>query len=378
MVFEKLNSLKKNKEINYTKKYSKLVIIGEDIYSFLMGKKLSELDGLDDFLIITSKKVQVEDLDFHGPGELRSVESFDLLNTIYSEIEMEPIKHESVYFKEQKLKSFTGRAKAEKLLWEEEYYTKTGIKFDTDLISNRLSNIELLNRFSDKVIHSYGIDSISKEVSSDLINPVNWSIKTNDNILIETQYIIWCKNPSDFLDFLQDKEKTPGVVKALNMDLPYSLFINYYFKKSIIKLKDTLFIPLSYTHDHGHFIGEFFEKDDKTVGKFIHYIDSENSTEEEIAKRIKYLKKTLEKIFPNYENPVSEYIYLRPYSFTSNLDDKDFHLVEDNFRNMFFVGGNAFIKKEFYTSNDYMNSGNKLSHITRGLISIKQVEEFLT
>ena len=87
-----------------------------------------------------------------------------------------------------------------------------------------------------------------------------------------------------------------------------------------------MFIPLSYTHEHGHYVGEFKTQNGHQVADFLHYIDENHASEEDISRIIRGLKKGFEKIFENFSKiNFREYIALEDEIACLKIDDNSYN-----------------------------------------------------
>ena len=117
----------------------------------------------------------------------------------------------------------------------------------------------------------------------------------------------------------------------------------------------------------GHFLGNFYELKNEFFLELDHYFDPEELSEEEISKRIKILKRSLEKIFPSFSKSLdNEFL-----SINENVTQvmKSFLLKDDSLiKGLTFVGENAPVSKI-----DNFDS-EEISHFVRGIISSGYIE----
>jgi hypothetical protein len=137
-------------------------------------------------------------------------------------------------------------------------------------------------------------------------------------------------------------------------------------------MKETLFIPLSYTHEWGHFVGEFKNKGFQEI-EFMHFVDEDQSSEEDISRTIRLLKKNMEKIFDQFtKNEHREFISLEQEIGCLKIDDNLFRTSLDSLKeilkNFTFIGINAPIANEHRVQSIFEYSTEELSGITRGLV----------
>ncbi len=216
-----------------------------------------------------------------------------------------------------------------------------------------------------------------REVESEIES--HWQIHCGDDTLFEAEFLIWGDEYKKYQELVDkniiDKNILQFIGTTANV---YSLYITYYFDKAVTSMMETMFIPLSHTHDQGHFIGEFknsFNEKGKYRADFLHFISGDDSSEEEIAKRVRGLRKNLEKIFGNSFKPLVENIQLSSISPSIVIDDNIFNSSKASLNKFYFLGENAPISQNFQDRYSNFLLGKKISHITRGLIGLEQIKQ---
>ena len=150
-----------------------------------------------------------------------------------------------------------------------------------------------------------------------------FELDLHNNTIIKTTNLTWGKSLPEFVDLVENKDKLPS---TLIESIPYfsgpgKLYISMEISDQNTELlKKTFFLPLSYTHDHGHFIGEFFDAgSNKMLGEFLFFLNLENLSEEEVSRTIRTFKRVLEKAFPELPSKIeNEYIHLDLSSSSTN------------------------------------------------------------
>ena len=135
---------------------------------------------------------------------------------------------------------------------------------------------------------------------------------------------------------------------------------------------ETFFIPLSLTHEWGHFLGNFFEMNGGHFLELQHYFDPEELSEEEVSRRIKILKRSLEKVFPSFSKAL-ENEYLSIDENATQVVDNPLLKDKSKIEGLTFVGENAPLPNL-----DESKETQGLSHFVRGLISSGLVTESST
>jgi hypothetical protein len=138
--------------------------------------------------------------------------------------------------------------------------------------------------------------------------------------------LIWGATPA-LLNIDTSTEFT-SFIKSFRSILAISFLL-----KERLSLDRTLFIP----SDNGYFIGE----QAWPYLKFIHYFDKESVNEEDISKRIRYLKKILAKIFSEFSSGTDEFLKIEEHALRFDIND-DIALPED----LIMIGINALLREK--------------------------------
>jgi hypothetical protein len=156
-----------------------------------------------------------------------------------------------------------------------------------------------------------------------------------------------------------------------------ALFVKFVFEKPISDMQETLFIPLSYTHEWGHFVGEFNKLQGDANGEqeieFIHFLDEDQASEEDISRYIRLLKKNMEKIFEKFSKiKAREYIVLEQEIGCLKIDDDLFgRSVNEGKKeglNLFLLGINAPLIDTNYGEASFEYSKNEIGGLSRALL----------
>ena len=108
-----------------------------------------------------------------------------------------------------------------------------------------------------------------------------------------------------------------------------------------------MFLPVSLTHEQGHFIGDVKKiNEKKSQFSFVHFIDPNEVNEEHIGRLIKNLKRQLEKIFELKRGMFGEdVIALSPIGIAKTIDDELASETNYVFKGLHLIG-------EQYMEND--------------------------
>jgi hypothetical protein len=154
----------------------------------------------------------------------------------------------------------------------------------------------------------------------------------------------------DVTDVVYDKEKmTPDVIDFCSSTHNQSaLSITWVLKKDLFPEERTVFIPQSMTHEWGHFIVEF---ENTTEGQLCHglfLIHEEEPQSEDLATKIKLMKRVLERVFPDFENNIyKEYIRFDDEMFISDIKDNLIEQMSFDYPTLKFIGQAAPMKPQF-------------------------------
>ncbi len=341
------------------------LVVGGDIYALATYKTLCEKYGRENVLLLNSRPISMDDLKIQGPSTLRGKANLSVFNHLYPELNSSLEGSDSYFFKESRLHPFKGRAKPEKLLWGEEFFSTPRVDYNPFILFPYLNDP---NFFLALNIQVDSIISISQEE--------NFEIKTASGKNITSQNLYFGDGPYQFAKLFTPKEKLSNDFLQFCEETksPLSLKIKFIFSSPVTENLSTIFIPLSQTYEMGHFVGEFKFEDTKQIGNFIHFIDLSHSSEEEIGKRIRLLKRNLEKIIPNFKKiSYKEYISLSHKTPPTSISDEKFENVSHEVKNLFFIGENAAFSSANSLKNKFGYPSDQITHVSRALISHQNI-----
>jgi hypothetical protein len=340
------------------------LIVGHDIFSVSLFYNLK--DKFSDLSFIPTKEIKIDSLLPSGPGRIRGEANVKLFKGLYPNIEATEIENESVYYKDTKFKKFSGRGRPEKLLWGEDFFIDNRLEVDLANCFDCLRDQDFLNS-----LESLNVGFISTIA----LEAEKWIVSFTDGSIIEADKLLWGESPSRFFDLFTEKKKVSDELVEFceQTKTPGSLQVSFKFKAPISDMDKTIFLPLSYTHDWGHFVGEFKSSGDEQSLEFLTYIDSNETSEEDVSRKIKILKKNIEKIFPASKKIFQkEFISLTEDSACLKIDDSKFFKNNDYVLKLFFIGFNAPIDQNKLSNDIFEDSLAGVSHIARGLANLGQ------
>ncbi len=379
MIFKQLNNLKKKPTEVIDNTYTKNLIIGNDIFSlatYHMLSKFSEITPSDitpheEILIIGNKKIEMSDLLLRGPSLLRGTDNINIYNHLYNTENLNKKKRDPLFFKEQKFRSFSGRSRSQTIFSGEEYFINPSITYEIDKLFPFINDENFIKFFNDNLI-----ECIPSKINK--TNNNRWKITCSDGTNITCDNLFIGTGPNYFISLCKEDFFSPNFIELCNKSKGRpALYIKFTFEQNISELNETLFLPLSYTHDHGHFIGEFKNSTEQSSPQieFLNFLDLDKTSEDDITKSIKAFKRNLEKIFPDFKKSLSsEFITVNEESFITTPNDIAFknHFTNNEQLNLYFIGFNAPLINCSDLSLDV--DTNNITHLMRGLLSLKQLE----
>jgi hypothetical protein len=370
MAYKDLHKLKKIAVVEKESIHVKNLVIGKDIFSLSLYTKLKNDLGSDQVRLLSQDQIFVTDLLPKGPSQLRGETNQRLFKELFPEVEMTKSIDQALFYKDMAWKSFGGRSKPEALKYDEGFYT--GDRLDP--------NFEQL--FNLVGFHPSSLDSINQEayqvkIKSIKRNETNFLVECINGTEFHVEQLYFGLSPYHYLQFYTEKNELSDTFIQFceSTKTTSAIFVKYVFEKTpLTDMKETLFIPLSYTHEWGHFIGEFSEKNGQQEIEFMHFIEEQSVTEEDVSRIIRLLKKNMEKIFPNFSKiNVKEFIAVEQDIACLKIDDQLFVDSEKNqkneMKNLSFVGINAPNSKTHSISHSFEYSPETLNGVMRGLVT---------
>lgn len=376
MSYSDLKKLKKEEVKETSRVDTKYLIVGGDMFSLATFDFLLKSMDAADIKILTKEKLSADNAQFTGPGILRGDSNIKFVEDFYDYAEVKRRDVVSSFYKDLKFKPFGGRSKSEKLMWGEEFFTTPKADYDLKKIFSFLENETFFS-----TANNSKMDNIPAKVFKD---EGKWVVECTNGTQIYCEKIFWCESPWKLYNEYDKKEElSNGFIEYIEQTkTPCALHIKLIFDKFVTEKEETLLIPLSYTHEWGHFMTEFstYNEETKTQeANFLSFIDINQTNEEDISKKIRLLKRNLEKIFPKIkEISFKEFIILTENTHSLNFDDSFTLEGEEVLENIHFVSSNApfHFKAELEISDG--DSNVALSHLARGLKVLSQVKTSLS
>jgi len=376
MAYSDLKKLRKKENIETTKESVKCLIVGGDIFALSILDFLLKSEDSENVRILTKELLTKDSVEFAGPGILRGQENITYMKEAFDYADIEELETVSSFYKDLKFKPFGGRSKSEKLLPGEDFFITPKAKFKSESIFPLIKDEEFLAK-----ANSLKFDFIPSKVFKE---GDSWVVECTNGTQIFCEKIFWAESPWKFYEDFTKKEALSNefIEFVETTKAPCALHIKLIFDKHVTDKEETLFVPLSYTHEWGHFICEFdknSDEDHSQIGRFLTFIDVNETNEEDISKKIRLLKRNLEKIFPHIKGKKSkEFIVLTDNTHSLKFDDSFSMEKDELLKGIHFVNSNApFHYKEAEEDRDG-DSFVGLTHVARGLKVLSQIKSILS
>ncbi len=286
------------------KNYVKYIVVGESSYGLMTFYKLNKkYPGQVKF--ISKNPFLKEDLEAEWKCSLNSIRSEDVANSITGlnpRFEVFKTAENVHFYKDSKFHVFGGRAKPHEVKENEVFFTEPAYNanlmafFDSGDVENLDSEIEKhqLNKI---------IASIELTQTTDLADQENFRIETGEFESYVCEKLFWCESPKKFLALIKDKSTLPDNVYSYCAGIHMDQGISVYFEcdRKIYDDAGTLVLPQSMTHEWGSFIldVEAYNPDTNTQNfKALTFVGEDDLQEEDLAKKIKLMKRVIERVLP--------------------------------------------------------------------------------
>jgi len=370
-----LLSLKKEDKKDVKTNYCRHLVVGDDLFSVALYVDLKKKLGDSETAFICDKDLVPADLSLMGPNTLRGEANIEKFKRFYPDVSLDVVESPSEFFKELRWRPFGGRAKSEKLLWNEEFYTHSRADFAVESLFPFLkeeSFFEMINNERRDI----KVKSLKRMIPDDLAEPANFELELSNGDLFKCEHLYWGGGPQSFLNTYADKKELSNefIEFCEEATAPSALYVRLEFEKEITDKRETLFIPLSYTHEWGHFVGEFMAMENgRQAAEFVTFMDMDHTNEDEISKKIRLLKKNIEKIFGEVARSTSnEFIKLTDTSPCLKIDDGLFLKVKEDWKNLSMLSFNAPMEKCSESVGSFEDSVMSVSFLARA--AYKHVE----
>lgn len=352
----------KENETTLSHKFYKYIVCGENTFGALTFLKLSKkFPGEVKF--ITKNPFFKEDMIKEWECTLNSIRSNEVADALISlNPRFEIMKNEKdvLFYKDTKFHKFGGRAKPHELKEGESFFTNSPCAIQMQAMFDP----EEFETFDDLVKEDQLHKIISKiEICkpTDLVEKVNFKIQTGESESLTCEKLYFCESPKKFLNLVSNKEDLNDIVYsfAAGITNDQAIAVNFKCNREISKEVGTIILPQSLTHEWGSFILDFEEFDPATnmqSFKALTFIGEDDLQEEDLAKKIRLMKRVIERVFPELSKAdVEQSIRFSDEYRVSGTNDTQYDGLQD--QNVRFLGQGSAIKHETSDKFQYMSRG---------------------
>lgn len=364
MGYGQILKLKKVQDVKEEKTFVKNLIVGQDVFAIDLCLRLNEAE-VNSAKLLSPEKITKDNLKFLGPSLFRGQENIELLKKLGIEKETQ----KSIFYKDMNFHEFGKRTKPLTMLWGEEWFAQEHVKISINEIFPNIGDgfLETLN----DLILELNISKIETAIPTDLIDQANYKVTCSNGLVIECENLYFGLTPNLFYELFDEKKLlTDAFVEFCeSTKTPCALYIHMILENKITDEARTMFLPLSFTHDWGHFIGEIEDYENGQIAKFVTFINKEENTEEDISKKIRLLKKNFEKIFDKFsDKKCREYVVLKESTYCPKIDDSLLTNSKDIPNKLYFIGANGAFSHTIRQKSNFEDSCLMATMMTRALV----------
>ena len=328
------------------------LIMGSDLGSVLKLIELRKTHAPETIKFISNrlvnKQLLVENYQF-GVSQLRSETAVGEIYKSLYDARILPQKLDPQFYKDGKFHEFSGRAKPMELLEGEHFFLNKGYRLDIDSLFTK-EDWDNLDAIISQHLDIRIVEGIEKTEVKDLVEKNEWLLTFKDYKKIACENLYSSISPKKFLGFLKNKDAmTPDVIEVCSSSkIQAAMSITWLMKKEFTTEERTLFIPQSMTHEWGHFIIEFETTKEGHLCHGLFLIHEEEPQSEDLASKIKLMKRVLERVFPDFEaNIKKEYIRFDDEMFISEVKDNLIEQISFDYPTLKFLGQMSPMKPQF-------------------------------
>lgn len=356
-------------EHNENRQFYKHLVYGENYEAVLTFLKLNQ-SYPGEVKLLTRNPFYKDEIRQQLNCTLNAIRSEEVANDLTGlnpRLEVFKSEDEVRFYKDTKFQKFGGRAKPHEIKKSEKFFTKPYYHFKHEALFDgaELENIDETLKASElnKII-----ERIEVKKPSDLVEKVNFSLHSGENDVIDCENLYFCESPKTFFKLISNKKELDDVIGEYTASLENQGAITVHFDcdRLIYDFKGTMLIPQSMTHEWGSFVidfGAFDPENSKQAFTVLSFLGDEDLQEEDLVKKIKLLKRVIERVFPEFSNAQYEQSirYSSEYAI-EGINDEYFDKLKD--LPVKFIGPGAPIKSE---------TAEKYQYLPRTLKSIEQL-----
>lgn len=369
MAFKDIHKLKK---INVVEKETinvPYLVVGKDIFALSLYNDLKKAHGLEKVRLLSQDEILKADLLPKGPSTVRGETNQRMFKDYFPDVSLTRCNENALFYKDMTWKSFGGRSKSEALKYDEGFYTGDRIDPNFEEIFKRIPH-------SDEFIAEVNSEAYQVRIKALQKSETGYIVECINGTEFHCEELYFGLSPYHYLEFYKEKNQLPSSLIEFceSTKTSSALFVKFVFEDAPLSdVKETLFIPLSYTHEWGHFIGEFKSVNGVQEIEFMHFMEDHLMSEEDVSRIIRLLKKNMEKIFDNFlKIKVREFIALEQEIGCLKIDDAGFEKTlkehEGSLKNLHFIGINAPVTSQHRVHDQFEYSSETLNGVMRGLV----------
>lgn len=365
--YSRIRSLRSNSQANEisSREECDFFIYGGDLSSILAFRFLNEKYPDKKTRLIWPFEINKNNLLAGSSLLLRGEESFKLLQESFPSIEFALSEKTPHFYKDQKFRPFGGRAKSEPLQEFEDFFLKK--KIEGNLGSGFLNGDSQLDELLAK--------REERDLSELSYKDDRWDILMTSGEVISAGQLIFGDSTDKFLKFFAQKtELDDEIFQVLSLQSPIKpLFFRLKLDGEICEQRETLFLPQSFTHERGHFIGEFYDvgEDSSQELEFLCFLDGLEQSPEEMSKKFRLFKRILSRIFPDFSSRkiLDQFLYSPERNPCLSLNQESLKNSSSKISNCSFVGPDAPFEVFLSSESSCEYSKGDLRAMTRSLLS---------
>jgi len=278
-----------------------------------------------------------------GVTLLRSASAVEGIYKKHFNAQILPQNSHPCFYKDGKFHDFGGRAKSMDILDGESFFTHNGYKLRLESLFSP-EEWETLDETLRECQEVRIPESIEKTDPTDLVEKAEWLLTFKDFSKIKCENLYVSMSPKKFIGLVSNKESvTPELIDlCTSAHVQAAISVSWILNKEVHASEGTLFIPQSMTHEWGHFIVEFEPFNYSTKSQVCHVlflIHEEEPQSEDLATKIKLMKRVLDRVFPDIEKHITkEFIRFDEEMLISEVKDSALEQVGFDYPSLKFSG----------------------------------------
>lgn len=327
------------------------LVIGFDLAAVLKLVEIRKNFPEELVRIVAPRHFTRQDLIEHyeyGVSQIRSTQAVEHLYRKHFNAKLFPQSKDASFYKDGKFHEFGSRAKPMNLLPGEEFFMARGYALEIQGLFSE-EDWARLDETLAECTEVRIIESIEKQTPDDLVEKKEWRVQFKDFTGMTCENLYVSVSPRRFLNHLQNKSNlSPELVDACSsVKVQSGISVSWVLNREFQQSEQTLFVPQSMTHEWGHFIVEFSTFDHQKKEQLCHVlflIHEEEPQTEDLAGKIKLMKRVLERVFPDIEKSIKkEYIRFDDEMFISEIKDSCFEQMSFDYPTLKFLGQAALL-----------------------------------